>query len=117
MAVLAVAAAHAPPLLPFIRRLLRSNGPPSPRDLSRRYGLTTTSARVIGSGSALMLSETGPAGRSTGAAVKGTWSKPGIHAVTAYLDANNRPVGFQQGATWVILAPPGTQISTSRSRP
>ena len=85
--------------------------------LSHRYGLTTTSARVIGSGSALILSETGPAGRSAGAAVKGTWSKPGIHAVTNYLDANNRPVGFQQGATWVILAPPGTQISTARSRP
>ena len=32
--------------------------------------------------------------------------------MTNYLDANNRPVGFQQGATWVILAPPGTQIST-----
>jgi hypothetical protein len=85
--------------------------------LSRKYGLTTTSARVIGSGSDLILSETGPAGRSAGAAVKGTWSKPGIHAVTAYLDPNNRPVGFQQGATWVILAPPGTQISTARSRP
>ena len=85
--------------------------------LSHKYGLTTTSARVIGSGSALMLSETGPAGQSTGAAVRGTWSKPGIHAVTDYLDANHRPVGFQRGATWVILAPPGTQISTARSRP
>ena len=85
--------------------------------LSHRYGLTTTSARVIGSGSDLILSETGPAGGSAGAAVKGTWSKPGIHAVTAYLDANNRPVGFRPGATWVILAPPGTRISTARSRP
>ena len=83
--------------------------------LSRKYGLTTTSARVIGSGSALMLSETGPAGQGTGAAVRGTWSKPGIHGVTNYLDANHRPVGFQRGATWVILAPPGTQISAARS--
>jgi hypothetical protein len=85
--------------------------------LSRKYGLTTTSARVIGSGSALMLSETGPAGRGTGAAVKGTWSKPGLHDVTNYLDANSRPVGFQRGTTWVILAPPGTQISTAGSKP
>lgn len=84
--------------------------------LSRKYGLTTTSARVIGSGSALMLSETGPAGASAGAAVKGTWSKPGIRDVTNYLDASGRPVGFQRGTTWVILAPPGTQISTAGSR-
>lgn len=85
--------------------------------LSHKYGLTTTSARVIGSGSALMLSETGPAGGTTGTAVKGTWSKPGIHDVTIYLDANNRPVGFLRGTTWVILAPPGTRISTAGSRP
>ena len=85
--------------------------------LSRKYGLTTTSARVIGSGSALMLSETGPASGTAGTAVKGTWSKPGIHDVTNYLDANNRPVGFQRGLTWVILAPPGTRISTAGGRP
>jgi hypothetical protein len=84
--------------------------------LSRKYGLTTTSARVIGSGSALMLSETGPDG-STGTAVKGTWSKPGIHDVTNYFDANSRPIGFQGGTTWVVLAPPGTQISTAGGRP
>jgi Protein of unknown function (DUF3048) N-terminal domain/Protein of unknown function (DUF3048) C-terminal domain len=85
--------------------------------LSHKYGFTTTSARVIGSGPALMLSETGPADRSTGVAVNGTWSKPGIRAVTDYLDADNHPVGFRQGATWVILAPPGTQVSTAGSRP
>jgi len=81
--------------------------------LSRKYGLTTTSARVIGSGSALMLSETGSAGHRTGEAVKGTWFKPGIHAVTDYLDPNHHPVGFRPGATWVILAPPGTRVSTA----
>ena len=83
--------------------------------LSRKYGLTTTSARVIGSGGALMLSETGPAGQSAGTAVKGTWSKPGIRDVTDYLDASGRPVGFQRGTTWVVLAPPGTQVSTAGS--
>jgi hypothetical protein len=85
--------------------------------LSRKFGLTTTSARVIGSGSALMLSGTGPAGGRTGTAVKGTWFKPGLHDVTNYLDANNRPIGFQRGTTWVILAPPGTQTSTAGGRP
>jgi hypothetical protein len=85
--------------------------------LSRKYGLTTASARVIGSGSALMLSETGPAGGGTGTAVKGTWSKPGIHDVTNYFDANSRPIGFQRGTTWVVLVPPGTQISTAGGRP
>lgn len=84
--------------------------------LSRKFGLTTTSARVIGSGSALMLSETGPAGGSAGVAVKGTWSKPGLHDVTNFLDASGRPIGFQRGTTWVILAPPGTQISTAGNR-
>jgi hypothetical protein len=84
--------------------------------LSHKLGLTTTSARVIGSGSALMLSEAGLPGRGTGAAVKGTWSKPGIRDVTNYLDANSSPVGFQRGSTWVILAPPGTQISTAGGR-
>ena len=85
--------------------------------LSRKYGLTTTSARVIGSGSALMLSGPGSAGGKTGTAVKGTWSKPGIHDVTNYFDANQRPIGFQRGTTWVVLVPPGTQISTAGGRP
>ena len=47
--------------------------------LSHKYGLTTTSARVIGSGSALIVSGTGTAAGSSGTAVKGTWSKPGLH--------------------------------------
>ena len=84
--------------------------------LSRKYGLTTTSARVVGSGSALIVSEAGATAGSSGTAVKGTWSKPGLRAVTAYLDARNSPVGFQRGSTWVILAPPGTQAVTSGSR-
>jgi hypothetical protein len=84
--------------------------------LSRKYGLTTTSARVVGSGSALVVSETGGTAGSSGTAVKGTWSKPGLRAVTAYLDARNSPVGFQRGSTWVILAPAGTQAVTSGGR-
>lgn len=86
--------------------------------LSRRYGLTTTSARVIGSGPALMLSRTGRsgAGGPSGMAVKGTWSKPHMRDITNYFDSSGTPVGFQRGTTWVILAPPGTKISTAGSR-
>ena len=85
--------------------------------LSRKYGLTTSSARVIGTGSALILSGTGTGAGSSGTAVKGTWSKMGLRSVTAYLDASNTPIGFQRGTTWVILAPPGTRASTSGGRP
>jgi hypothetical protein len=84
--------------------------------LSHKFGLTTTSARVIGAGSALILSGTATTAGSSGTAVKGTWSKPGLRDVTAYLDASNTPIGFQRGATWVILAPPGTRTSTSGGR-
>ncbi len=119
--------------------------------LSRKYGLTTTSARVIGSGSALIASGTGAAAGSSGTAasgqpasgqpasgqpasgqrasgqrasgqpasgtaVWGTWSKPGLHDVTAFLDAKNTPIGFQPGTTWVILAPPGTRAAISGGR-
>jgi hypothetical protein len=94
--------------------------------LSRKYGLTTTSARVVGSGSALIVSETGAAAGSSGTAasgraasgtaVWGTWSKPGLHDVTAYLDSRNTPIGFQHGTTWVILAPPGTRAAISGGR-
>ena len=61
--------------------------------LSHKFGLTTSSARVIGSGSALVLSGTGrsPAGGPGGVAVKGTWSKPGIRDVTNYLDSTAAP--------------------------
>jgi hypothetical protein len=84
--------------------------------LSRKLGLTTSSARVVGSGSALIVSGTGTAAGSSGTAVKGTWSKMSLRSVTAYLDASNTPIGFQRGTTWVILAPPGTRASASGGR-
>jgi hypothetical protein len=87
--------------------------------LSRKFGLTTTSARVVGSGSALMVSGTPAAasgGAASGTAVWGTWSKPGLHGVTSFLDAKNIPIGFQHGTTWVILAPPGTRAAISGGR-
>ena len=84
--------------------------------LSHKFGLTTSSARVVGSGSALIVSGAGTAAGNSGTAVKGTWSKMGLRSVTAYLDARNTPIGFQRGTTWVILAPPGTRASTSGGR-
>ena len=84
--------------------------------LSRKYGLTTTSARVVGSGSALIVSGAGTAAGNSGTAARGTWSKPGLHDVTSFLDARNTPIGFQHGTTWVILAPPGTRAAISGGR-
>lgn len=88
-------------------------------NLSTRYGLTVPSARVIGRGAALMLSVAPgrPGTESSGVAVKGSWSKPGIQKITGYLDSSGVPVGFQPGPTWVILAPPGTQITTTPEGP
>ena len=99
-----------------VANLVVQNVPYKTVFLSRKFGLTTTSARVVGSGSALIVSETGAAAGSSGTAVWGTWSKPGLHDVTAYLDASNTPIGFQRGTTWVILAPPGTRAAISGGR-
>jgi hypothetical protein len=99
-----------------VAKLVVQNVPYKTVFLSRKFGLTTTSARVVGSGSALIASGTPAVAAASGTAVWGTWSKPGLHDVTAYLDASNTPIGFQPGTTWVILAPPGTRTAISGSR-
>ena len=81
--------------------------------LSTRFGITVPSARVIGRGSALVLSSVGSPGDAHGVAVKADWSKPGIRKITNYFDRHGVPVGFQRGTTWVILAPAGARITTS----
>ena len=88
-------------------------------NLSTRYGLTVPSARVIGRGSALILSATGgqPGSNRSGVAVRGSWAKPGIQKITDYVDSRGVLVGFQPGPTWVILAPPGTQVTTTPEEP
>ena len=88
-------------------------------NLSTRYGLTVPSARVTGRGSALMLSATGgqPGSTRSGVAVRGSWAKPGIQKITEYVDSRGVLVGFQPGPTWVILAPPGTQVTTTPEGP
>jgi DUF3048 family protein len=84
--------------------------------LSRRYHLTTGSARVIGKGSAVVLSGGQDAGAQPGQgglAASGTWRKPGLRDVTNYLDGNGLPMYLEPGPTWVVLAPRGTRVLTS----
>lgn len=84
--------------------------------LSRRYHLTTESARVIGKGSAVVFSGvqgTGAQPSQGGLAASGTWRKPGLRDVTNYLDGNGLPMYLEPGPTWVVLAPRGTRVQTS----
>lgn len=87
--------------------------------LSRRYGLTEPSARVIGKGSAEAFSGIADsAARGPGGlAASGKWSKPGLRYVTDYVDAQGFPMHFQPGTTLVILAPGGTRIHTAGATP
>ncbi len=78
--------------------------------LSRKYGETAQSARVIGKGPATVFSGTAP-GASGGTAAAGSWAKPGLTAVTNYFDAAGLPMTFEPGPTWVVLAPAGTRTS------
>ena len=80
--------------------------------LSRKYGQTAQSARVIGTGPATVFSAGSPgaAPGSGGTAAAGTWVKPGLAAVTNYLDASRVPMDFAPGPTWIMLAPAGTRI-------
>jgi len=78
--------------------------------LSRKYGQTTQSARVIGTGPATVFSTASPGAASGGSAAAGTWAKPGLAAVTNYFDASHLPMDFAPGPTWIVLAPAGTRI-------
>lgn len=77
--------------------------------LSRKYGLTTQSAEVIGKGQATVLSGSGPGGGPATTAA-GTWYKPGRAAVTNYFDSAHVPMNFEPGPTLVVLAPAGTHV-------
>jgi hypothetical protein len=83
--------------------------------LSHKEGLTVPSARVIGTGRAVVA--TGLAGTadtgSRGLAADATWSKLTLGDVTNYLDKNGFAMNFAPGPTWIILAPPGTRVSSS----
>jgi hypothetical protein len=79
--------------------------------LSRKYGQTTQSARVIGAGPATVFSAGPPGAAPGGSAAAGTWYKPGLAAVTNYFDAAHLPMDFAPGPTWIVLAPAGTRIT------
>ena len=78
--------------------------------LSHRYGLTAQSPVAVGKGAVTVFSGTA-AGGSGGTAAAGTWSKPGVAAVTNYFDAATEPMNFAPGPTWIVLAPAGTRTS------
>jgi Protein of unknown function (DUF3048) C-terminal domain len=81
--------------------------------LSRKYGQTVPSARVIGRGTATVFSGTAPgqSGGTGGTAAAGSWTKPGLTTVTNYFDAAGQPMSFEPGPTWVVLAPAGTRTT------
>jgi Protein of unknown function (DUF3048) C-terminal domain/Protein of unknown function (DUF3048) N-terminal domain len=78
--------------------------------LSRKYGETVPSARVIGKGAVTVFSGTAP-GRTGGTAATGSWAKPGITTVTNYFDVTGQPMSFEPGPTWILLAPAGTRTT------
>jgi len=78
--------------------------------LSRRFGQTVPSARVIGTGPVTVFSGSEP-GHAGGTAAAGIWRKPGPPAVTDYLDTADMPMNFEPGPTWIVLAPAGTLTS------
>lgn len=80
--------------------------------INRRFGVTVLNAEVVGTGRAEVFSGSA-SGDGSGTAATGTWSKPHLGAVTNYFDDKGFPMAFEAGPTWIILAPSGTQISTS----
>jgi hypothetical protein len=80
--------------------------------INRAYGVIVQNAQVVGTGRAEVLSGS-TSGDGGGTAAAGTWSKPHLGAVTNYFDDKGFPMAFDAGPTWIILAPSGTQISTS----
>jgi len=80
--------------------------------INARAGLSAQVAQVIGSGHAVVLSGSA-AGGSGGTAASGTWSKQHLKDVANYFETSGSPMAFQPGSTWIILAPPGTTVSTS----
>jgi Protein of unknown function (DUF3048) C-terminal domain len=83
--------------------------------VNRRHGITVQKPRVTGSGGAEVFSASASGG-SGGTAASGTWSKPNGASVTNYFDSSKHLMALQAGPTWVVLAPPGTQVSSSRQQ-
>lgn len=81
-------------------------------NVNARHGIVAPNPLVTGSGSAEAFSGSASGG-SGGTAASGTWSKPHTSSLTNYFDSSGSQMAFQPGSTWIILAPPGTQVSTS----
>jgi Protein of unknown function (DUF3048) C-terminal domain/Protein of unknown function (DUF3048) N-terminal domain len=80
-------------------------------NVNPKHGIIIPSATVTGTGHAEVFSGTAP-GATSGTAATGTWSKPHTTSLTNYFDTSGNPMAFQPGPTWIILAPPGTQVTT-----
>jgi hypothetical protein len=78
--------------------------------VGRHHAILTP--EVVGNGKAEFFSASATGG-SGGTSVSGTWAKPGIAKDTDFLASNGTPLAFQPGPTWIVLAPPGTTVSTS----
>lgn len=87
--------------------------------LSRKLNQTALAAKVLSSGPVTVLSGTNGAQQAAagGLAASGQWRKPGMAAVTQYLDGGGFPMVLQPGPTWVILAPYGTRTETVKAQP
>lgn len=81
--------------------------------VNRRHGIVLPNPNVTGSGGVEVFSGS-TSGDSGGTAASGTWSKPHTSSVTNFFDSSGHQMAFQTGPTWIIFAPPGTQISTSK---
>lgn len=76
--------------------------------VSRRYRITAASPQVLGTGKATVFSSE----QGGGTSASGSWAKRGAGSVTAYLDSGGYPMILASGATWIVLAPPGTRIGS-----
>jgi hypothetical protein len=81
-------------------------------NVSAKRGISASSAQVLGSGKAEVFSGS-VHGSSGGTGASGTWDKPHDSLLTNYFSSSGAPMAFDPGPTWVILAPPGTAVSTS----
>jgi hypothetical protein len=80
--------------------------------VNSKHGITASEAQVVGGGRAEVFSGS-VSGSSGGTGALGTWSKPHSGLLTNYFDSSGSPMAFAPGPTWVILAPPGTTVTTS----
>lgn len=76
-------------------------------------GVVVSVAQLTGSGRTEVLSGSA-GGHSGGTAASGTWSRLHPGQVFNYFDSKGVPMAFQPGPTWVILAPPGTRVTTAK---